>query len=61
MQKSYWFLYEEIKSCNDCPCNFLDGHQSYCRLLKKFDVNKEEACPLEEVDECKFVRSTTTD
>ena len=40
LMKSYWFLYEEIKKCTDCPCNFLDGHQSYCRLLKKFNVKK---------------------
>lgn len=52
--KSYWFLHEEIKSCNDCPCNFLDGHQNYCRLLHQFDVNKKEDCPLEIVTEAKF-------
>lgn len=52
--KSYWFLHEEIKNCNECPCNFLDGHQNYCRLLHQFDVNKDKDCPLEIVTEAKF-------
>lgn len=56
--KSYWFLHEEIKSCEDCPCNFLDGHQNYCKLLDKFDVDKDTSCPLEIVTEAKFVGGT---
>lgn len=59
--KSYWFLHEEIKNCSECPCNFLDGHQNYCKILKKFDVNKDTDCPLAIVEECKFVGGTTSD
>lgn len=61
MQKSYWFLHEEIKSCNDCPCNYLDGHQNYCKLSKQFNVDKDKNCPLEIVTECKFVGGTDND
>ena len=58
MQKSYWFLYDEIKCCGDCPCNYLDGHQNYCKLSKQFNVDKDKNCPLEIVTECKFVGGT---
>lgn len=61
MQKSYWFLYDEIKCCGDCPCNYLDGHQNYCKLSKQFNVDKDKNCPLEIVTECKFIGGTDND
>lgn len=52
---------EKITSCEKCPCNYLDGHQNYCKLLNKFDVDKSINCPLMEVTELNILGGTNND
>lgn len=50
---------EKIKSCNECPCNFLDGHQNYCKLASKFNITKDSTeCPLTEYEEKPIIGGT---
>ena len=42
---------EKITSCEECPCNYLDGHENFCKLADKFNISKDSKdCPLIEHD-----------
>ena len=53
---------EKITSCESCPCNYLDGHENFCKLTKKFNLTKEsKECPLTEYEEFKCIGGTNND
>lgn len=46
---------ERITSCEECPCNYLDGHENFCKLAEKFNISKDSKdCPLIEHDSSKI-------
>lgn len=53
---------EKITNCESCPCNYLDGHENFCKLTKKFNLTrKSKECPLVEYDIAKWIGGTTND
>lgn len=45
----------KITKCEECPCNYLDGHESYCKLAEKFNITRYSSeCPLIEYDSSKL-------